>query len=224
MSTAAVIPGYNEEDTIKEVVSETKEYVDKVFYVDDGSEDKSKKQAEEAGAEVLSYGKNIGKGFALRYGFNKALEEDYEKVVVLDSDGQHDPRYIPRLLDALQDADMVIGSRYEGRFYTVPRNVLGNFGLNFITNFLSYGPQGLLKHKWLGDTQSGLRAFTKEALKRMELEAREYAVESEMVYEAARNKITVEEVPIKIASRVRGVTIKDGIRNGLWVFKRRFHL
>ncbi|MFB6216450.1 MAG: glycosyltransferase family 2 protein [Candidatus Aenigmatarchaeota archaeon] len=224
MSVAAVIPGYNEEGTIGMVVEETKKYVDRVFYVDDGSIDDSKKIAEENGASVISYGRNVGKGYAVRVGFRAALKEGYDRIVVLDSDGQHDPAYIPNFLDKLDEFDMVIGSRYAGRFYTIPRNVLGNFGLSFITNFLSYGPHGLLKHKWVADTESGYRAFTREALKKMDLEAREYAIEAETIYEAAVNNLKVKEIPIRIPIRVRGVTIRDGINNALHVFKKRFKL
>jgi hypothetical protein len=101
---------------------------------------------------------------------------------------------------------------------------MGNFGLNFITNFLSYGPQGLLRHQWLGDTQSGFRAFEAEALRKMDLESREYGIESEEVYEAAINNLKVEEIPIRIPIRVRGVGIRDGINNALIVFKKRFNL
>ncbi|MFP4046086.1 MAG: glycosyltransferase family 2 protein [Candidatus Aenigmatarchaeota archaeon] len=224
MSVAAVIPGYNEEDAIGEVIEDTKEYVDEVIYVDDGSTDRTMEIARDRDAHVVSYGENVGKGFALRMGFKVALKRNHDSIVVLDSDGQHDPRYIPHLLEALDDSDIVIGSRYAGRFYTIPRNVLGNFGLNFITNLLSYGPQGLLRHQWLGDTQSGLRAFTRKALETMNLEAREYAIESEVIYEAAVNNLKVKEIPIKVAVRVRGITIRDGLKNGLWIFKKRFKL
>ncbi|MFB6088893.1 MAG: glycosyltransferase family 2 protein [Candidatus Aenigmatarchaeota archaeon] len=224
MSTAAVIPGYNEAETIEFIVEETKKFVDGVLYIDDGSRDGTSRIAEEAGAEVIDLKFNRGKGFALRTGFSIAIAKGYDNVIMLDSDGQHDPAYIPNFLNKLENNDMVIGSRYAGRFYTVPRNVLGNFGLNFITNMMSYGPQGLFAHRWLGDTQSGFRAIKSEALEKMNLKSDDYAIESEMIYEAAINNLKIEEIPIRIPVRVRGVTIKDGIKNALMVFKKRFKL
>ncbi|MFP4634102.1 MAG: glycosyltransferase family 2 protein [Candidatus Aenigmatarchaeota archaeon] len=224
MSTAAVIPGYNEEETIGFVIRQTEKYVDEVIYVDDGSTDDTVEIAKKLGTTVITYGQNMGKGYALRVGFNAALEKDHDVIVTLDSDGQHDPAHIPNFLEKIKDADIVIGSRYSGHHYTIPRNVLGNFGLNFITNILSYGPQGFFRGQWLKDTQTGYRAFTHEALQKMNLKATEYAIESEMVYEAARNDLTVKEIPVRVAIRVRGVGIMDGIHNGLHVFKRRFGL
>ncbi len=224
MSTAAVIPGYNEEESIGFVIKETEKYVDEVIYVDDGSTDGTVKIAEDLGTTVITYGENVGKGYALRTGFQAALDRNHDIIVTLDSDGQHDPAYIPNFLQAIKEADMVLGSRYAGRPYTIPRNVLGNFGLNFITNILSYGPQGFFRGQWLKDTQTGFRAFTHEALQKMNLEANEYAIESEMIYEAAKNKLKIVEIPVRVAIRVRGVGIMDGIKNGLHVFKRRFGL
>ena len=224
MSRAAVIPGYNEEGTIDFVLNQTKRYVDEIFYIDDGSTDNTVEIAKEHGVNVITYGQNIGKGYALQVGFNKALETEHDYIVTLDSDGQHDPAYIPNFLEAIKKADIVLGSRYAGRPYTVPRNVLGNFGLNFVTNLLSYGPQGFFRGQWLKDTQTGYRAFTHEALEKMNLKANEYAIESEMIYEAAVNGLKIVEIPVRVAIRVRGVGIKDGIRNGLHVFKKRFGL
>ncbi len=224
MSVAAVIPGYNEEETIGFVIKETEKHVDEVIYVDDGSTDGTVGIAQELDATVLEYGKNVGKGYALRTGFRRALWEGYDTIVSLDSDGQHDPAYIPNFLRSLEKADMVLGSRYAGRPYTIPRNVLGNFGLNFITNILSYGPQGLFRGQWLKDTQTGFRAFRAEALEKMDLRSNEYSIESEMVYEAAINELEVVEIPIRIPIRVPGVGIRDGVKNGLCVFKKRFNL
>lgn len=224
MRVYAVIPGLNVERTVGRVTGETKRYVDEVIFVDDGSTDKSGEVARRAGARVIRLKSNRGKGFALRTGFKIALREGADVIVTLDSDGQHHPRYITKFLKAIEDADAVIGSRYAGRFYTFPRNVIGNFGLNFITNVFAYGPKGLLQHVWKGDTQSGFRAFRREALEAMNLQADRYAIESEVVVEAARNNLKVVEIPITTKGKIRGVTIRDGLRIGVFLFKKTFRL
>jgi glycosyltransferase involved in cell wall biosynthesis len=224
ITVIAVIPGHNVEETVSKVIKKAKKHVNKVIYVDDGSWDRSADLAKRAGAEVISLLINRGKGVALRTGMQIALQKGADVVITLDSDGQHDPNYIPKFLQALQDADLVIGSRYAGRFYTIPRNVLGNYGLNFITNMLSYGPQGLLRHQWLGDTQSGFRAIRASALKKLNLRAKKYEIEGEMILEAAKNHLKIKEIPITGTVRTGGVTVCDGIRNAIFIFKRRFVL
>lgn len=223
--TIAVIPGYNVEKTVGNVVGNTKEYVDEIIYVDDGSADRSAYIAKKNGAKVLKYKPNMGKGFALRMGIYLALTVGADIIILLDSDGQHYPEDIPRFIKTLKSGyDVVIGSRYAGRFYTFPRNVIGNFGLNLITNLLSYGPQGLLRHKWLSDTQSGYKAFRASALRKMNLISNRYEIEGEIVFEIARNKFKLKEIPIVTRAKIKGVIVIDGIHNAKFLIKKRFGL
>ncbi|MCK4634737.1 MAG: glycosyltransferase family 2 protein [Candidatus Aenigmarchaeota archaeon] len=225
MHIIAVIPGYNVEKTVGKMVKETKKHVDEIIYVDDGSSDNSVKMAKKSGAKVVKLYFNHGKGFALRTGIYLALENGADVIVTLDSDGQHYPKDIPRFLEKIKESfDVVIGSRYAGKFYTFPRNVIGNFGLNFMTNLFSYGPQNLLRHKWLGDTQSGFRAFKIDAIRKMNLKAKRYEIEGEMIFEIAINNLKVKEIPIITKAKIRGVTIWDGIDNAKFLFKKRFKL
>ena len=225
MHIIAVIPGYNVEKTVGNVIKETKKYVNEVIYIDDGSEDKSFEEARKAGAIVIRLPTNRGKGFALRTGIYMAIEKGADVIITLDSDGQHYPKDISRFLEKIKESyDVVIGSRYAGRFYTFPRNVIGNFGLNFITNLFSYGPLNLLRHKWLGDTQSGYRAFKADAIKKMNLESRRYEIEGEMIFEIAKNNLKVKEIPIVTKAKIKGVTIMDGVHNAKFLFKKRFKL
>jgi len=221
----AVIPGYNVEKSVGKVVKETKKYVDEVLFVDDGSSDRSAKIAKKTGALIIKYKPNMGKGHALRIGFKYAIKLGADVVITLDSDGQHYPKYIPEFLKTLKRGyDVVIGSRYAGRFYTFPRNVIGNFGLNFITNLFSFGPDGLLKHQWLGDTQSGYRAFRVDALKKMNLISNRYEIEGEVVFEIAKNNLKVKEIPIVTKAKIKGVTIMDGLNNAKLLFKKKLKL
>jgi len=217
----AIIPGYNVEKTVGNVVKETKKYVDEVIYIDDGSFDDSREVANKNGALVIRYEPNMGKGFALRVGIKMAIMVGADIIITLDSDGQHYPEYIPEFLKAIEEGyDVVIGSRYAGRFYTFPKNVIGNYILNFITNMISFGPLNFLRHRWLGDTQSGYRAFRSEALKKMNLISNRYEIEGELTFEIAKNKLKVKEIPIVTKARIKGVTVIDGINNARFLFKK----
>lgn len=107
---SAVIPAYNEEETISEVVERTLRYVDEVIVVDDGSLDKTADKAHEAGAKVVKLGENRGILQATVRGFREA---EGEIIVTLDADGQHSPDEIPRLLEPILrgEADLVLGQR-----------------------------------------------------------------------------------------------------------------
>jgi hypothetical protein len=107
----AAIPCYNTQAHIAEVIAKAKRYVDDVIVIDDGSTDKTVEAARKAGANVISHGKNLGKGAALKTAL-KNIEGDI--LIFIDGDGQHDPGDIPRLLEPILfgKADFVIGSRY----------------------------------------------------------------------------------------------------------------
>lgn len=108
----AVIPAYNEEEHITQVVKSARRYVP-VLVVDDGSKDHTAQLAEAAGALVLRQSTNQGKGAALRAGFLHALKLGFEAVITLDGDGQHDPREIQKFLKEynVRPADLIIGQR-----------------------------------------------------------------------------------------------------------------
>lgn len=108
--TTVVIPAYNEEDRIGEVIEEVSGYVNEVLVVDDGSSDRTGKVASGADAEVLTHENNKGYLEALRTGFRN-LESEF--VVTLDADGEMNPEYIPELLEPLVEgeADLVLGKR-----------------------------------------------------------------------------------------------------------------
>src|SRR5512141_759016 len=118
-SILALIPAYNEERHIAEVIRKTAQFLP-VLVVDDGSRDDTAACAEAAGATVLRQVPNQGKGAALRAGFRWALEHGYEAVLMLDADGQHDPQEIPLFLKAFAaepPPDLIIGAR---RFTEMP--------------------------------------------------------------------------------------------------------
>jgi glycosyltransferase involved in cell wall biosynthesis len=189
----AGIPAYNEERTIAKVILLTKRYVDKIILCDDGSTDLTAEIARNLGVEVIIHEKTMGKGYALRTIFSRAFELNPDIVVVLDSDGQHDPTQIPILVKPIieKNADMVVGSRYtEGAATDIPR--YRRIGLGVI-NWLSRRRS----NSHIQDTQSGFRAFSLKALKTVSChESNGYGVEGEQLAIAARNGLKIVEVPI----------------------------
>ncbi|MFQ5711348.1 MAG: glycosyltransferase family 2 protein [Candidatus Geothermarchaeales archaeon] len=191
----ACIPAYNEERTIAKVVLKTQRYADKVFVCDDGSVDMTFEIAEKMGATVLRHTKNRGKGEVLKTLFREAMKVNPDIIVTLDADGQHDPSEMPRLIEPIVngEADLVIGSRYvrgsqsEAPFYR-------RLGSRLI-NYLGKGVKGL----YVGDTQSGFRAYSKAALRAVaSYEAKGYGVEIEQLSMASMRGLRVVEVPITI--------------------------
>lgn len=103
VKVAALIAVFNEEETIFEVVKKAQNYVDKVFVVDDGSNDATADRATKAKAVVITNKKNLGKWSALRTGFQTILQNPEVKIIVqLDGDGQHPIEYIPRFIDKIR--------------------------------------------------------------------------------------------------------------------------
>lgn len=203
--TAAVIPAYNEARHISRIITGAKKYVDLVIVVDDGSTDSTFKEA--ASADILSrHIINLGKGSALRTGFELALKNNADVIITMDSDGQNNPADIPRFIRALNEgkSDIVVGARsFNKNMPFIFR--LGNIGLRKIFQFLF----GLKIH----DTQSGYRAFKAENYQKIKWQSTDYSVEAEMLANAGKHKLKVAEIPIatRYLNRYKGTTIIDGI-------------
>jgi glycosyltransferase involved in cell wall biosynthesis len=167
--TLVVIPAYNEEGRIGSVIQGIKEYLPsaQVLVVDDGSGDRTRHQAIEAGAKVLSHPFNLGYGTALQTGYRYALRKKYEEIVQMDGDGQHDPSFITHLLAIIRkgEADIAIGSRFlqapavvsEGHPYRPPFMRL--LGMNIFGMIAS-----LLIRQKVTDPTSGYQAMNRRAL------------------------------------------------------------
>ncbi len=211
---SVVIPVFNEEVTVGNVVTRTRKTLEKIgvsyeiLVVDDGSVDKSANIAQELKAHVLRE-THKGKGFALRSGFNRARGE---LVVTLDADGSHQPEEIPLVLQYLREnkADFVIGSRFfdsEANKTKIPKiNRAGNKMFNDLIGYLT-GVQ-------ISDSQSGFRAIRSSLIKRMRLNSHGYEVESEMLVKALRMGARVAETPISFVQRTVGSSKLDPIRDG----------
>jgi glycosyltransferase involved in cell wall biosynthesis len=212
---SVIIPVFNEEVTIGDVVTRTKTTLEKlgvtyeVLVVDDGSYDRSAEIAQEQKANVLREC-HKGKGFALRCGFSHSQGD---LVVTLDADGSHKPEEIPLVLRSLMNNrnDFVVGSRFansEDNKTKIPKiNRAGNKLFNTMTGYLT----GLK----ITDSQSGFRAIRSSLIKRMKLGSHGYEVESEMLVKALRMGARVAEIPISFDQRTVGSSKLDPIRDGI---------
>ena len=129
--TMVGMPMFNEEETVASVVMRCLPYVDEVLCVDDGSSDSCSRLAARAGANIHYHRANRGYGAAIRSIFRIAREKNVDRLVILDSDGQHQPEDLPAILSELEkeDVDVVIGSRFVQdvkKFYAIVSKT-GNF-------------------------------------------------------------------------------------------------
>ena len=204
-NTWVVIPAYNEAKRLGPVVKRARNFSSHVVVVDDGSTDGTSKVAKEGKATVLRHIINLGKGAALKTGCDYAISRGADAIITLDADAQHKPEDVPRFLRALEGADMVFGCRTLNR--KMP--AILRFGNWFITRMTT-----LLYHVSIPDTQSGFRAFTREAYARIRWKANDYSMESEMVAKVGRHRIKYAVVPIETLypDRYKGTTILDGVK------------
>jgi glycosyltransferase involved in cell wall biosynthesis len=178
MKTAIVIPAYKEETRVGDVVRRLLSF-GQVIVVDDGSPDQTARAAAEAGALVCVHAVNRGQGAALRTGTQAALRQGADLIVHMDADGQHDPDAVPKLLAPLAagEADVVYGSRFMGlRSETMPRTRRAILWGGRQFNIFVLGiPRAVT------DPQSGLRALTADAARRVVFYQDRMAHTSEML-------------------------------------------
>jgi glycosyltransferase involved in cell wall biosynthesis len=188
-----VIPAYNEEQTIVDVIRGLKQRgFTTLIVVDDGSIDRTGELALREGSIRLRHILNRGLGGALGTGISAALRLGAEVIVTFDADGQHDPNDIRRLLDPIEagEAEVVIGSRMLDPRGMPYRRRLANWTANVVTYLLFGG--------WTTDSQSGLRAFSSRAAAQMQIITPGMEVSSELIAETVRNRLKWKEVPVKV--------------------------
>jgi glycosyltransferase involved in cell wall biosynthesis len=212
-----IIPALNEASSIGEVVSEVRGELPgvDVLVVDDGSSDATGPTAKAAGATVARLPINLGVGGAMRTGYRYARDHGYDVAIQVDADGQHDPRYVPKLIDALDDADLVIGARFAGEGdYRVrgPRR----WAMTMLSKVLSW-----LAHTKLTDTTSGFRACNRPLI---ELFAGWYPAEYlgdtiETLVRVARSKYRVVQVPVAMRTRMAGTSSHSPVKATIYLFR-----
>jgi len=204
-----VVPSYNEEGTIGEVIEDIEaqnlglKY--EIAVVNDSSTDRTEEIAEDKGVTVLSHPVNLGGGAALRTGFKHAVRNSFDYVVCIDGDGQHDPKYITQVLRPVTEEgfDLSIGSRYRGeRGYEIP--LVRNIGIKFYSKAVS-----LLSGYNITDCTSGYRAISRDLFEKYSGNYSDSFWAIEATIWAGRNGFSIKEVPVKMSEREAGESHLD---------------
>jgi len=210
---AILITAFNEGKAIGDLLSDIPEEY-QVFLVDDGSTDNTAEVAGQFGAKIVSLPMKLGQGAASIVGFKLIAEEDYEYLVKMDGDGQHDPDEIPRFIETLKTTDVdvvggsrILGSNYEGA--PLPRRIFLRPITWMLNRITGYG---------MTDAMCGFRAFRGSSLKGMvplfeQMTSTNY-IASEMWIKFATAGITVSEIPIHLKGRSYGFSSKGLFRYG----------
>jgi glycosyltransferase involved in cell wall biosynthesis len=214
MSITIIIPVFNEEGSISEVLSKVlKLKLDnlkkEIIVINDGSTDRTAEilQGFENTHElkILTHNKNLGKGMAIRTG----LENSKGSIIAIqDSDLEYDPSQLPRLLEEILEGEAVIyGSRFMGSVENM--TFLFYWGNKILSLFTR-----LLFRANITDMETGYKIFRKEIVENLELKSKRFDIEPELTAKILRKGITIKEIPINYQARAKDqkkITIKDGI-------------
>lgn len=193
LKCVVIIPTYNNEGTLSQVIQDVQKWASDVIVVNDGSTDKTAKiLKEQKDIKLIDYPKNKGKGYALKLGLKKAYEWGFRYAITIDSDGQHFADDIPTFIDRIEAVpdSLLVGARN----LTADNMPAKNTFANKFSNFWYKVETG----KALTDTQSGFRLYPLEKLQNMRFITRRYEFEMEIIVRAAWRGVNVENVPVKV--------------------------
>jgi len=206
------IPAFNEENSIIDIIKRSQKFVDRVIVCDDGSSDQTSEKAKEAGATVLIHKKNLGKGSAFKTLFKFANEIGADIIVTIDGDGQFLPEEMENMITSLEksNADVVIGNRYANHTEMPSYRKTGNKILDKFTKLAADLP--------FEDTQSGYRAYSKNAISSIKITNQGFGVDSEILVDAANKGLKIIEEPVTVLYNVGHKTsTKDPITHSVGV-------
>ena len=207
----AALPVFNEAMYLDGVLTEVTKFADNVLVVNDGSTDDTARLLENwPGVRVVHHERNLGYGAALRTAFQYTIDSDFECLVTLDCDGQHQPQRIPRFVSACENADIVSGSRYLKRYLGDSTPPSGRLQINKTIT----GELNELLGLQLTDAFCGFKAYRVEALKLLDIQEVGYAMPLEVWVKAAMQGLKVIEIPVPLIyldfNRSFGGALDDG--------------
>lgn len=196
MTILLCIPAFNEEDVIGDLIKKSLKFVDHVVVCDDGSSDKTSEIAENAGAYVIRHSENKGKGYALQSLFKYARHQNSKIIVTMDGDGQFKPDEIPKLCEPILNngQDLVVGYRFDNNDEMPQYRKLGNKFLDQLSN---------LK---LHDTQSGFRAYSKDAIKKITLSTDGFGADAQILMDAVKKGLRISEEKVTVLYNINSKT------------------
>ncbi|MDT8910810.1 glycosyltransferase family 2 protein [Amycolatopsis sp. PS_44_ISF1] len=210
-----VMPALNEQASVASVIGQVKAALPEtdVLVVDDGSVDETARLARAAGAQVARLAVNLGVGGAMRTGFRYAVAHGYDVVVQVDSDGQHDPEEVASLLRGLDQADIVIGSRFAGKgsYKASGPRKYAMVALSLVFSRLA--------GRKITDVTSGFKAMGPKAIR---LFAAYYPAEYlgdtvESLVMAIRAKLVIAEVPVLMRERTGGIPSHSPVKSAVYL-------
>ena len=216
-TVSVIIPVYNEEKTIGNVLKDAISIMNNLFLpyeilvIDDGSTDRSGEIASKHKATLLTNDKNCGKGYSIR----KAIQYAQGDIIVtIDSDGEHKPKEIPELINPLlEGADIVTGSRF------MTNNTHATTKLNLVGNFIFNKTILALTGKSVTDSQTGFRAIKRNVLEKLNLSSNGYEIETEITVKGLRNGFLFKERPITCERRLQGISKIQLVKDSINIFK-----
>lgn len=223
-----IIPTYNERENVLKIIDAVlaqSPTID-VLIVDDGSPDGTgalvdERTAVDARVQIIHREKKLGLGTAYLAGFRWALERDYQLVFEMDADFSHDPQHIPQFLASIENADLVIGSRYRDRRVTVVNWPIGRLLLSYFANVYARFVTGLP----IFDSTAGYKCFRRTVLETIDLSdvrSNGYAFQIEMHFRVWRKRFRIVEIPIVFVDRTEGTSkmSKKIVREAVWMVWR----
>lgn len=218
----AIIPAYNEQDAIGEVVCGVKESIPDadVVVINDGSTDLTEERAKKSGVFVLSLPYNLGIGSAVQTGYKFAKERGYDIAIRLDGDGQHPPAEAHKLLEPIKrgQADVVIGSRYVETGNKSDKSYKASFVRHLGAKFFGFVTSRIV-HQKIADTTSGFQAISRSVIDFYEHEYPSDYPEVEAIPLLHRAGFRILEVPVQMKQRQAGHTSITPIRSVYYVVK-----
>lgn len=223
-----IVPTYNERENIERLIATVlaQDASLDILVVDDGSPDGTGEIADRIAEQnprvhAVHRPRKLGLGTAYLTGFRWALERDYAYMFEMDADFSHDPAHLPQFLNAIQDCDLVLGSRYRNGRVTVVNWPMTRLLLSYFANIYARVVTGLE----LGDATGGFKCFRRSVLEAIpldEVRSNGYAFQIEMSFRAVRKDFRITEIPIVFVDRTDGVSkmSKHIVREAIWMVWR----